>query len=219
MRRKPLARRKKALLLVLAVLALLAALGFRAFSSLNGTLVRMAEARARQLVADELNGALQYVLDTSLSYQDFVTVTLDASGRVNMLSANAILMDRLATDAVAHAQAQLRALGEHGVEIPLGSALGGGLFSGAGPRLRFSIVPVGTAAANFVTEFESAGINQTRHKISLEASATVKIVVPSGTEPITVHASIPVAETILVGDVPDSYIQVPSASDTLNFLP
>ena len=161
-------RKRRTLLIFLLALALLALLAGRALASLNKTLLAMAEARARQLVTAELNEALRYVIDASMSDADLVSVTLDERGRVNMLSANAILMDRLAAEAVAHAQARLRETGDQGVLIPLGSALGG-VFSGAGPRVRFSIVPVGAVTAGFVTEFEIA--RQTRE---LEAGQAVE---------------------------------------------
>ena len=77
---------------------------------------------------------------------------------------------------------------------------------------------MGTVKTNFVTEFESAGINQTRHKISLEATASVRIVLPSGARTVSVQASALMAESILIGDVPQSYIQVPEVEDGLNFV-
>ena len=116
----------------------------------------------------------------SLDYEDFVDVHYDAEGEASMLSANTILMNRIAADAATAAQENIDTLADEGITLPLGSALGSGVFSGKGPRLRFEILPVGTVKTAFVTEFESAGINQTRHKISLEATASVRIVLALG---------------------------------------
>ena len=116
------------------------------------------------------------------------------------------------------AQENIDLLADEGIVLPLGSALGSGIFSGKGPRVRFEILPVGTVKTTFVTEFESAGINQTRHKISLEATASVRIVLPSGARTVSVQASALMAESILIGEVPQSYIQVPETGDALNFL-
>ena len=207
---------------LLAVFFLLAAAAIalgQGMTNMNRTLTAMATARARQLATDELNSALEHVMDASLTYADFVSVTQDAAGRVNMISANTMLMNALATEAAALAQTRLDEMGDHGVQIPAGAAFGAGIFSGTGPVLRFSIIPVGTVTTGFVTEFEDACINQTRHKISLEAVATVRIVIPSGTEPISVSAKVPVAESILIGEVPESFIQVPEVDDGLNFMP
>ncbi len=100
-----------------------------------------------------------------------------------MLNANAVLMNQIASEASEAAQRRINSLEEEGIELPLGAALGASAFAGAGPKIHFRILPVGTVLTSFVTEFESAGINQTRHKIILEATATVRIVVPGGTPP------------------------------------
>ena len=204
-----------------AALILLAALGLgtaTALSNINATLISLAEARAQQRAMQQITLALEEVMNKSLDYEDFVDVHYDTAGEVSMLAANTILMNRIASEAAAAAQEKIDTLAGEGIVLPLGSALGSGVFSGKGPRMRFEILPVGTVKTSFVTEFESAGINQTRHKISLEATASVRIVLPSGASTVTAHASALMAESILVGDVPQSYIQVDDTGDALNFL-
>ncbi|HIS03357.1 MAG TPA: sporulation protein YunB [Candidatus Pullichristensenella avicola] len=211
-------RRRRRLLIALVPLV---ALGFgaaSALSNINATLIALAEARAQQRAMQQITLALEEVMNQSLDYADFVDVHYDAEGEASMLSANTILMNRIASEAAGAAQENIDTLAGEGIVLPLGSALGSGVFSGKGPRLRFEILPVGTVKTAFVTEFESAGINQTRHKISLEATASVRIVLPSGARTVTAHTSALMAESILVGDVPQSYIQVPETGDGLNFL-
>lgn len=206
---------------LLIALVPLVALGFgaaSALSNINATLIALAEARAQQRAMQQITLALEEVMNQSLDYADFVDVHYDAEGEASMLSANTILMNRIASEAAGAAQENIDTLAGEGIVLPLGSALGSGVFSGKGPRLRFEILPVGTVKTAFVTEFESAGINQTRHKISLEATASVRIVLPSGARTVTAHTSALMAESILVGDVPQSYIQVPETGDGLNFL-
>ena len=99
------------------------------------------------------------------------------------------------------------------------NALGISLFSGMGPDIRVSVVPVGSVTTRFVTKFESAGINQTRHEISLEATTTMRIVIPTGTDTIQVTSTIPIAESIIVGTVPESYVNVPDVDSMLNMAP
>ena len=211
-------RGKKRLLTALLACAALGFLFARAFANLNSTLISLAEARAEQRALQQISLALDEVMHKSLDYEDFVDVHYDAEGEASMLSANTILMNRIAADAATAAQENIDTLAQEGIALPLGSALGSGIFSGKGSRLRFEILPVGTVKTAFVTEFESAGINQTRHKISLEATASVRIVLPSGARTVSVRASALMAESILIGDVPQSYIQVPEVEDGLNFV-
>ena len=78
-----------------------------------------------------------------------------------------------------------------------------------GPQLKVSIEPIGTVSVDFKTSFESAGINQTRHTIYLEAKTQVKVVIPLTTSTKEVKVKIPICETIIVGEVPESYVNVP----------
>ena len=175
-------RRRRRLLIALVPLA---ALGFgaaSALSNINATLIALAEARAQQRAMQQITLALEEVMNQSLDYADFVDVHYDAEGEASMLSANTILMNRIASEAAGAAQENIDTLAGEGIE------------------------------------FDSAGINQTRHKISLEATASVRIVLPSGARTVTAHTSALMAESILVGDVPQSYIQVPETGDGLNFL-
>lgn len=209
--------KKRLLVGVLACATLVFAI-VGAFSNLNRALISLAEARAEQRALQQISLALDDVMHKSLDYEDLVDVHYDKNGEASMLSANTILMNRIAADAAIAAQENIDLLADEGIVLPLGSALGSGIFSGKGPRVRFEILPVGTVKTTFVTEFESAGINQTRHKISLEATASVRIVLPSGARTVSVQASALMAESILIGEVPQSYIQVPETGDALNFL-
>ena len=217
-RRKPSRRRKALLILTIAVMlpSLLIALGL---SNLNPIMVRMAEARASQLAVTAINRAVDEVIGTTLRYSDLVSVTIDKEGSVSMLQANTILMNDLASRTALAAQKNLGDLADQGISLPLGAALGIGLFSGYGPRFRVDVVPVGTVVTKFVTAFETAGINQTRHEISLESTITMRIVVPAGADSVQVHAYVPIAESIIVGKVPSSYVNVPDVDSMLNLVP
>ena len=99
-----------------------------------------------------------------------------------------------------------------------GNFTGNKLISGYGPDIRVKVIPVGTVTTDFKTEFISAGINQTRHRIYLEAKTQVKVVIPLTTSTKEVKAQIPICETIIVGEVPESYVNVP-AEIAPNMLP
>ncbi len=200
----------------LAVLGGLFALFTR---NLSPILISMAEARARQLAVEAMNRAIAEVMDSSVTYTDLMRVSLDASGRVSMLEANATLMNEIASAAALTAQSKLDTLADEGVGLPLFAALGIDLFSGAGPIIRVSITPVGAVSTRFVTSFESAGINQTRHEISLEASVVMRIVIPAGADSVSVSTYVPIAESIIVGSVPHSDVSVPDGDTALNLVP
>lgn len=203
----------------LVPLAMLTGLFILFTRNLSPILISMAEARARQLAVEAMNRAIAEVMDSSVTYTDLMRVSHDSSGRVSMLEANATLMNEIASAAALTAQSKLDTLADEGVGLPLFAALGIDLFSGAGPIIRVSITPVGAVSTRFVTSFESAGINQTRHEISLEASVVMRIVIPAGADSVSVSTYVPIAESIIVGSVPDSYVSVPDGETALNLIP
>lgn len=212
-------RRKGRLLLGLMLMVLVPACALAyGFSNMSPVLVSMAEARARQLAVEVMNEAIAEVMGASTTYSDLMNISFDQSGRIAMLEANAIAMNDIASRAALAAQKKLDKVAGQGVSIPLGSALGIGLFSGSGPLIRVSVIPVGSVTTRFVTSFESAGINQTRHEISLEASVLMRIVIPAGADSVSVSTYVPIAESIIVGEVPESYVYVPE-DDLLNLVP
>lgn len=212
-------RKKRVLTALLVVLVLIVALLAYGFSNLNPILISMAEARARQLAVEAINQAVDEVMGVQYAYDDLVNVVLAADGSVSMIQANTLLMNDLASQAALVAQRNLGQLADQGVSLPLGSALGIGLFSGSGPDITVRVVPVGSVTTRFVTAFESAGINQTRHEVMLETSTLMSIVIPTGADSVAVSAYVPVAESIIVGQVPNSYVNVPDTGNMLNMIP
>ena len=114
-------RGKKRLLTALLACAALGFLFARAFANLNSTLISLAEARAEQRALQQISLALDEVMHKSLDYEDFVDVHYDAEGEASMLSANTILMNRIAADAATAAQENIDTLAESMLASPSAS--------------------------------------------------------------------------------------------------
>ena len=181
--------------------------------------IRLPARRQTQALTPAAAQAVAEVMKSSVSYSDLIQVSTDSNGRVTMIRANTLLMNELASRTALTVQRNLAALEDEGVSLPLGSAFGVKLLSGSGPRILVGVVPVGSVTTRFVTAFESAGINQTRHEISLEASTQMRIVIPTGASTVSVSSVVPVAEAIIVGEVPSSYVNVPDVDSMLNLIP
>ena len=210
-------RRGHALRWAILGLLVVAALAALLEKNLENTILEMAHARAQAMAVEYINEAVRDMMDGSLTYADMMNVRTDAAGRVTMLEANAVRMNELATVTALQAQSRLESADAQSVSIPLGSALGIPFLSALGPRIQVRIVPVSAVSAAFSTEFESAGINQTRHKIYLTLHAIVRLVIPSGAKQVSLNGQVLIAESIIVGEVPQSYVNVPEMSDALNF--
>ena len=211
-------RRKRFPLRFLLAVLIPAALFFWADANLRPVILTMAEAQARVMAVQAMNDAVFDVMRSDGLYDDLMTVILDDSGRVSVMRADTAKMNELATTSALRVQQNLSEIAEAGISIPLGAALGSQLFAGSGPRITVRIVPVGAVSTEFKSEFSAAGINQTRHRIFLRIDTTVQMVIPTGTQTAHVSAHVPVAESIIVGEVPDSFVDVANEEDMLNLL-
>lgn len=212
-------RRKNRLPLRLFLAVLLPlALFLWADANLRPVILTMAEAQARVMAVQAMNDAVFEVMRSDGLYDDLMTIVLDENGRVAVMRADTARMNELATTSALRVQQNLSKIAEAGISIPLGAALGIQLFAGSGPRITVKIVPVGAVSTDFKSEFSAAGINQTRHRIFLRIDTTVQMVIPTGTQTAQVSAHVPVAESIIVGEVPDSFVDVANEEDMLNLL-
>lgn len=176
--------------------------------NLRPVILAMAEARARVMAVQAMNDAVYEVMGDGGIYSDLMSVVLDENGRVSLMQANTARMNELATQATLCVQRNLDSIASQGISVPLGAAMGSKLLAGSGPAVHVQIVPVGDVSTEFKSEFTSAGINQTRHRIFLQISTNVRMIIPTGTKSAAVTAHMAVAESIIVGDVPQSFVDV-----------
>lgn len=212
-RRRRLLRRALLLLLLLLALFLLIDRNFRPL------VFSLAEARSAAMASQVLSGALAEATQDGVTYEDLMNVKMDQSGQVALLSANTMAMNRLATRAGDAALRRLNNMSSERVTVPLGAVLGTTLFSGSGPGVPVSIVPIGSIFTDFATEFEACGINQTRHKVYLQVTANIRIVIPTGAKTTQVSANMLVAESIIVGRVPEGFVGYDLTEEELNMVP
>ncbi len=204
--------------LILLILLLTAAV-IAMEQNLSQTMLDMAFARAYSMAVETINRAVKQAMGQGVAYEELIDAQMDAQGRVSMLRANTMRMNELASQTALLAERELGSAENQVVEIPLGAALGVSFLSGFGPRLEVQILPVGAVHTSFDTEFETAGINQTRHKIFLNLRATVSLIVPTGSQLVEVTSTVPIAESIIVGEVPESFVDVNNEEDMLNLIP
>ena len=212
-------KRKRKVLFCLATILLAAgAVLWYVNASLRPVLEGLASARVESAAARAMNESILEVLGSDAA-GELLSAQSSNEGHVSLLTADARKLNLLAADCAGLAQARIMDLGEQGVSVAMGTLTGVPLLSGLGPRLSFRFTPVGMVQSSFHSEFRSAGINQTLHRITLELTGTVRIVLPGRSCTITVKAQAPVAENVIVGDVPDAYTNVANEEDLLNLIP
>lgn len=213
-------RRQTALLCLLVCIALIVGGVLMVERNLTRVVLSLAQAQARAMAVRILNESAAELLSTgAVTYDALMNVVSDTSGQVRLIQANTPEMNRLAAQVSLLAQSKLQDARDQVVRIPLGSALGLTLFAGAGPRIEVRVLPVGSVHAEFLTTFQSAGINQTRHQVSLVLTAQVQLVIPTGAKTVSVNTQVAMAESIIVGEVPETFTDVGNDLDMLDLAP
>ena len=199
-------RRKWACIFV--VITLVATVAF-VFFQRNATrvLISISEATMRASTTVAVNDAVYYTLSDEMRYEDLVTITRDEQGAIVAVAANPLKINKIARDTASISQSNLKNLSLNGIPVPLGALTGIEALAGLGPSIHFRIIPVSSVSCDFSSTFESVGINQTKHSIYLNVVADISIVMPSRTENFAVVTEILVGESIIVGNIPDAYLQ------------
>lgn len=148
------------------------------------------------------------VFSEDFNYEDIINIEKDSEGNITMVRADTVKQNYLASQVVLNCDEKLSELGDLGVKIPLGYLTNNIMFYNIGPKITVKMQQVGNITTSYESEFESAGINQTRHKIYLNVEAKMRIVVPFHSDEIEVTTQIPVSDTIIVGKIPDTAINM-----------
>lgn len=128
------------------------------------------------------------------------------------------MMNKLASEVALTVQETIKSIRTPTIRVPLGNIFGSQLLAQYGPKIDIDVTPIGRVNVDFFTEFQESGINQTRHKIYLVVKAQVKTIIPFSSSNMVVESTVPIAETIIVGRVPDNYINVPP-NEFMNVVP
>ncbi len=176
---------------------------------LRPMLETVAANQAVNLMTKAIDRAVDDCLTQSgMGYNDFVTVVTDDSGKVTSLTGNTAAASRFrrqVTEAVIDA---IQGLDEKDLGVPLGNLTGQLLLSGVGPSVRVKVYSVGSVTANYSNSFTAAGVNQTHHQINLSIDAAVNLFLPGEVFPVNLSSTVCVAETVIVGETPDTYLNL-----------
>ena len=159
-----------------------------------------------QVTAAVEQWAAQDLQERGVDYSDFVTITRNEAGEITALCADMARLNLLRAELSAHLLERLED-SQLELTVPVGSLLPLEPTWARGPELHLRALALGTASAEFESEFTSAGINQTRHRLWLELSVPVTVLLPGGGEELTVDSRLCVAETVIVGQVPQTWFQ------------
>ena len=199
-------RLRKVLLAVLVIIGI--GLGFLT-RSMRPLVRELATAKVENRAQNVINEAVEDLLDSGrVDYERIVLLEKDINGTITALKTNIAEVNRLKTQILSIVDSLLIELDVSEIGLPLGSVIVPTFFSGSGPLLPVRVLSISNSDADYRNVFSEAGINQTAHQIMMDVIVDMTVLTPAGTENVRVVSSVVVAETVIVGHVPQSYVNV-----------
>ena len=193
----------------IAVLSLILCLMLLSLRGRYRTVIdELAQTQVKNSTSDLTNDAIAKQIATgNIAYDRIVYFEKDLQGRITALKTNMTEVNRLKTDILSIINDEILALDTSDIGIPLGSLFLPEFLSGRGPAIPVRILSIRNSDAAFVSHFSQAGINQTLHQVTMVVSVDVAILVFGETSSFTMNSEVVVAETVLIGEVPQTYLQ------------
>lgn len=193
-------------LLFLMVLCFLGIFLFR--SRYRPILSTLAETQVKNATSDLTNDAIaKQIAEGNIRYDRIVFFEKDLDGRITALKTNMSEINRLKTDILNIINDEILALDTSDIGVSLGSLFLPEFFSGKGPSIPVHILSIRNSDAVFRSHFSQAGINQTLHQLTMEVSVDAAVLVLGRTGSFSVTSEVVVAETVIVGEVPNTFLQ------------
>ena len=168
----------------------------------------LARTQVQNITSDLINDAIDVQIESGeIQFERIVYFEKDLNGRITALKTNISEVNRLKTDILNLINDEILALDTSDLSVPIGSMILPELFSGKGPGIPVHILAIRNSDASFESYFTEAGINQTLQQLTMNVIVDVSVLVLGQTERFAVSSQVVVAETIIVGDVPDTFLQ------------
>lgn len=169
----------------------------------------LAKTRVDNDASSMINEAISEAVESGeINYDSLVDLDKDAEGNITAMKTNMAEVNRLKGKILATINEKILDISTEDLSIPLGSVIVPELFSGHGPKIPVRILAIRSSNADFESRFFEAGINQTTQQIVMVISVNITVLTPAGTQKVTVRTDAVVAETVIVGDVPTTYVDV-----------
>ena len=196
--------------LLALVILLLAMLFFVWNFRISPNLASIGEIRAKAFVSRIVNETIREKFSDDLAVRNLLRAETDSTGSIGMVQSDTAAINQLVSGLSVALQDRYR---EDGLEskstVPLGALLGSSILSQSGPDIELTVIPAAVSGIDFITEFETAGINQTKYKVYVVLNTDVRVLAPFSSKMTQVTSTVLIAEAVILGEVPDSYVEVP----------
>ncbi len=197
-------RRKRIILRAILIIAILIPLLFFYNKKVVNNIVLYSQETVFSETKNSLNNAIKLSLNDT-EYGDLINVEKNTQGDVIFLSANSLKINKISKNVVEYSKILIDNQLKKGVDIPIWTFSGITFLSGYGKDINYKFLSIGSVSSEFISEFTSEGLNQTKHSIYIQINVEIKLIMPFSNKKLKVNEKILVCESILLGKVPEIY--------------
>lgn len=211
-------RRVKSAIFRLTFLFIILSLLFFVFRSQYRPAIRdLAQTQVMNATSDLINDAIDAQMENgNIQYDRIVYFEKDLDGRITALKTNMSEVNRLKTAILNLINDEILSMDTSELGVPIGSLILPEFFSGKGPDIPVRVLTIRNSDAAFYSNFSEAGINQTLQQLTMEVSVDIAVLVLGETNSFTISSQVVVAETIIVGQVPETFLQTGGTYESRN---
>ena len=207
-KRIKLSRKAKWRIVIAILLSLVELSFFYYFKVVCPIVVGLSEEKVRSIATASISSVVGNVMaDENTSYDKIVHIVKDTNDKIELIEVDTVEVNLLIREITKLVQEEFDKLGENGIDISLGTFSGIPFLFGYGPNININLVPVGSVQTNIKSNFVSAGINQTLHRLYFVVSTIIGMVLPGMTQNFTTNLEVLLCESVIVGEIPEIYLQ------------
>lgn len=174
------------------------------------SVTEIATIMAKSQTLDIINKKSVDILSKDFKYDEMVKIEKDNQGNIILIQADTGKLNYIAAELSTECNKELSDMKNTAIKVPLGWMSDKSAFYNIGPKISVEIEPIGNISTSYESKFESAGINQTRHKIYLNVTAKIRLRLPLRNQDAEVSTQVPVSDTIIVGKIPNTTLGLPT---------
>ncbi|ALB44580.1 sporulation protein YunB [Clostridium sp. MF28] len=174
------------------------------------SVTEIATIMAKSQTLDIINKKSVDILSKDFKYDEMVKIEKDNQGNIILIQADTGKLNYIAAELSTECNKELSDMKNNAIKVPLGWMSDKSAFYNVGPKISVEIEPIGNISTSYESKFESAGINQTRHKIYLNVTAKIRLRLPLRNQDAEVSTQVPVSDTIIVGKIPNTTLGFPT---------
>lgn len=203
-------RKMKGILVLISLIVLVICAFIFIENTMKSTLSATAEIKSKEIMEQIINDAVYEMTRREDGTElEIIHTNEDAEGDLQLVTLNTSLLNKIGTEIAKRVNNDIYYNETEQIRMSLGSLMGSKLLSQTGPYFTFDIVPVAVINVGYKTEFESTGINQSKYKVYLDVKTETRLLVPFMSEKFEAANTVLIAEAVIVGEVPETYTNIP----------